>query len=128
MIVGIGIDTVEISRIQKAVEKEAFQVRVFGEKELEMLDLSRKNKRCYEMAAGNFAGKEAVSKAFGCGISGVNLNEIQILRMSNGKPYVELLGDAKEKAKSLGIDAIHVTITNTDLVATTMVIAERLSE
>ena len=119
MIIGIGNDIAEIERIKKACEKEAFLRRVYTEKERE----SSKNKAPY--LAGCFSVKEAVSKAFGTGIRGFELYEIEVLRDNHGKPYVNLFGQAKDMAQKLGIDIFHVTITNTSQFAFSTVIAER---
>ena len=68
MIIGIGTDIIEINRIRKAVDKtNGFVEKVFTNKEIEMF--KEKNMR-YEVIAGNFAAKEAISKSFGTGIRG----------------------------------------------------------
>lgn len=88
MIIGIGTDIIEISRIRKAVEKtNGFLEKVFTIKEIEMF--KDKNMRM-EVIAGNFAAKEAISKSFGTGIRGFSLKEIEVLRDELGKPIVFL--------------------------------------
>lgn len=119
MIVGIGTDLVEIERVKKACKKSVFFTRCFSVREQELIqdNMSR--------AAGNWAVKEAVGKSFGTGISGFGLNEIEVLRNHNGKPYVELTGSAKLLMDKLQINTIHVSITNTDTYALAYVISER---
>lgn len=86
MIIGIGTDIIEIDRIKKAVEKtNGFIEKLFTVKEIEMF--KSKNMRI-EVIAGNFAAKEAISKAFGTGIRGFSLREIEVLRDDLGKPIV----------------------------------------
>ena len=122
MIIGIGIDLIEIERIKKACAKEAFLLRSFTLCERECI-----NDRP-ERAAGNFAVKEAVSKAMGTGFRGMSLNEIEVLRDSLGKPYVNLYGRAAEKAEAMGIRRWHISITNTKTLATAYVIGEGVGE
>ena len=118
MIIGIGTDLVEIERVVKACEKEAFLLRSFTSEEILMIE---KDKR---KAADNFAVKEAVSKMFGTGFRGITLTEIEVLRDSLGKPYVNLYGNAKKIEMELGIQKIHVSITNTKDLAEAFVVGE----
>lgn len=118
MIIGIGTDMVEIERVVKACEKEAFLLRAFSIKEQKMIA------RSIAKAADNFVVKEAVAKMFGTGFRGIKLNEIEVLRDSLGKPYVNLYGTAKEKAKELRVKRIHVSITNTKELASAFVVGE----
>ena len=118
MIIGIGTDLNEIERVKKACAKEAFLLRSFTLNE----------RKCiagrFERAAGNFAVKEAVSKAMGTGFRGMSLNEIEVLRDSLGKPYVNLYGRAAERAETMGIRRWHISITNTKTLAAANVIVE----
>lgn len=107
MIIGIGNDLIEIERVRKACEKEAFLRRFFTEKELELY-------RAKEVSlAGNFAVKEAVAKSFGTGFRGFEVIDIEVLRDELGKPYVNLYGGAREMFVKLGASNVHVSITNT---------------
>lgn len=119
MIVGIGVDSISISRVQKAMEREHFTRRVFTENELSQMDPKRRR------AASDFAGKEAVVKVFGTGFVGVEAGEIAILRDEKGAPYVELHGKARKLAEQMGIDKWQISITNTEDVATAFVIGSR---
>lgn len=118
MIVGIGTDMVEIERVVKACEKEAFLLRVFSIKEQQLIAGS------ITKAASNFAVKEAVVKLFGTGFRGVKPNEIEVLRDSLGKPYVNLCGAAKKMAEQLQVKQIHVSITNTRELVSAFVVGE----
>ena len=53
--------------------------------------------------ASDFAGKEAVVKAFGTGFAGIDACEVEILRRESGAPYVTLYGAARKKAEEMGI-------------------------
>lgn len=118
MILGIGTDMIEIERIRKACEKEAFLVRTYTEKEC------RQARGSASKFAGNFAIKEAVAKTLGTGFRTFMPIDIEVLRDKLGKPYVVLYGGAKEKAEELGIQRIHVTITNTEVYAVGFAVGE----
>lgn len=99
MILGVGCDIIEISRIEKAMKKENFLTHCFTEREIEYF--KSKQNRAESIAAG-FAAKEAVSKALGTGVSGFSLTDIEILHQENGRPYVNLTGGAAKIAHELG--------------------------
>lgn len=99
MIIGVGCDIIEISRIEKAMERENFLTHCFTDREIEYFN--SKHNPTQSIAAG-FAAKEAVSKALGTGISGFSLTDIEILHHENGKPYVNLTGGAARIADNLG--------------------------
>ena len=118
MIVGIGTDLIEIDRVKKACEKEAFFTRCFTKREQEAF------REKPVSLAGNFAVKEAVSKLFGTGFTGFGPEHIEVLRDPAGKPTVALLGPAKELADALGIQRIFVSITNTKEYAMAVAVGE----
>lgn len=118
MIVGIGVDMVEIQRIKKACEKEAFLLRYFTSGEIKIIASS------LARIAGNFAVKEAVVKAFGTGFGKVSPEEIEVLRDPLGKPYVVLYGQARISAHELGISRFHVSLTDTKELVQAFVVAE----
>lgn len=107
MILGIGVDAVEISRVQKCCERERFQNRIFTAAEIEQFD--KKKVR----AASDFAAKEAVVKVLGTGFSGCFPNDVEVLRDEQGAPFVNLHRGAKVIAKDRGITSIKISITNT---------------
>lgn len=118
MILGIGIDLIETERIKKACKKEAFLIRYFTLEERTLI------KKRPETAAGNFAVKEAVVKAFHTGFRGISPEEIEVLRDDFGCPFVRLYGGAKSRAEFMGIEKIHVSVTNTKMYAAAYVVAE----
>lgn len=113
----VGIDSVDISRIEKSLEIQGFLTKLFSESE-RVLFMEKRMKP--ETVAGNFAAKEAFSKALGTGLRGFSLNEVSVLRDGLGAPYIELCGRAKELAKGL---KFTVSITHTETTATATVIA-----
>ncbi|MCM1246066.1 MAG: holo-ACP synthase [Roseburia sp.] len=112
MIIGVGVDSVEISRVQHSCERSHFTERIFTKEEIAQFD--RRKVR----AASDFAGKEAVVKVFGTGFAGCQPAEIEILRDDKGAPYVKLYGGARKIAEELGIKTIKISITNTSDTAT----------
>ncbi len=114
----VGIDSVEISRIDGLNNKDSFISRVFSESERE--EFSKRGFKSEHIAAA-FAAKEAFSKALGTGLSGFSLNEVSLLHESTGKPYLRLSGAAKKLADEKGL-SFDVSITHTSLVATAVVI------
>lgn len=118
MIVGIGTDMIEISRIEKACQKQRFVQNIYTKQEWKLCMDSPSR------AAGNFAVKEAVVKVFGTGFTGIKPVEIEVLREKNGKPYINLYGMALQKQKELFIQKFHVSITNTKQYALAYVIGE----
>ena len=118
MITGIGTDLVEIARVQKAIGRSAFLEKVYTERERELIAVRPVR------AAGNFAVKESVVKAFGTGFRTISAIDIEVLRDELGKPYVVLHGPAKEQAESSNILQIHVSISNTKEYAVSYVVME----
>ena len=92
LLVGIGIDIIEIERIRGTMERQgrAFVERLFNEKECAYCDQHDDSAIRY---AGHFAAKEAVVKAFGHGIP---WKEIEIVHNAEGKPHAEVGGEAVE--------------------------------
>lgn len=118
MITGVGVDLIEIDRVTQAYQKEGFKLRYFTQPEIELIQKDHKK------AADNFAVKEAVSKMLGTGFREFWPIDIEVLRNEEGKPYVNLYGNAAELAKSQGITAIHVSISNTKEFANAFVVGE----
>ncbi len=115
MIIGIGIDIVELARISRAVEKQPrFVSRILTENEQTRFEaLSQKRK--IEFLAGRFAVKEAFAKAVGTGIGkDVGFLDIEVLADENGKPII----------KSPSPHHVHVAISHSDAYAVAQVIIE----
>ena len=116
----IGIDIIEVARIQEAIERwgERFLRRIYTEPELSIC-----KKRPWRLAA-RFAGKEAVMKTLGTGIRGISWKEIEILAEPSGKPLVQLYGKAQDKANDLGLDKLAISLSDSKEYAIAFVIGE----
>lgn len=101
MFSGIGNDIIEIDRIKKALERPGFRERVFTEKEVAEI-ISKGDKT--ESYAGKFAAKEAVAKAFGTGVRGFDLRDLEVLGDELGKPVVYLGENLRERYKNHKIE------------------------
>ena len=83
---GIGIDIVEMERMEQLVDNEKFVDRVLTPKEKALMDQHHGVRR-KEFLAGRYACKEAFSKAYGTGIGEVEFQALEILRNEKGAPY-----------------------------------------
>ncbi|MFA5389413.1 MAG: holo-ACP synthase [Candidatus Omnitrophota bacterium] len=113
MIIGTGIDIIEVSRIKKALDLwgDRFLDRVFTRKEL---SYANKKKFSHENLAARFACKEAVLKAFGDTRVGIRLKNIEILNDPKGKPEVTLHREAKEFFARYKLDKVIVSMSHTN--------------
>jgi len=104
----IGIDIIEIARIEKAIARwgEGFLQRVYTKPELKLY-----RKKPSSLAA-RFAGKEAVIKALGTQTKGISWKEIEILSDPSGKPLVHLYGKAQNQANGLGLDNLAISLSH----------------
>lgn len=110
MILGIGTDIIEISRVAKVVSQTpSFREKVFTENENQYF--KKKNDKA-ETIAGLFAAKEAVSKALGTGFRAFEPKDIEIHHNELGCPQVTLFNGAKELGEKLGALSVHVTISH----------------
>jgi len=123
MIRGVGLDVVEVPRVERVIARwgEAFLGRVFTAAELHHVGSSPS---VAQRLAGRFAAKEAVMKALGTGWRGVAWREIEIGTDDLGNPSVRLTGRAAEAASRQGIGAWAVSISHTRELATAVAIAE----
>lgn len=110
MIIGVGIDIVEISRIQAAIKRRAFIERVFTPAEQTYCE-SRGVQGAASYAA-RFAAKEAVLKALGTGLRGGTWQDVEIKNNSLGRPLVQLLGYYQDLAAQIGVQEIHLSVTH----------------
>lgn len=86
----VGIDLVEVARMEKSLQNPRFLTRVFGDSERRLFTGRHRTER----AAANFAAKEAFAKALGTGVRGFSLREVEVLRDGQGAPYLHLSGNA----------------------------------
>lgn len=115
MIYGLGVDITDIPRIARAQQKNTnFARKVLGDEEYARWQtLSGKAADAY--LAGRFSAKEAYSKAWGTGLGGVALHDVQVLSDAAGRPV--LTGGPHE-------GPAHVSISHTDALVMTEVILE----
>lgn len=114
-----GIDLIEITRIQSALDRhgERFLGRVFTPAEV------AECRGRAEALAVRFAAKEATVKALGTGIGPVSWREVETLHHRSGEPYLVLHGRAEQVAKSLGLTQWAVSLSHSKEMATAVVVA-----
>jgi holo-[acyl-carrier protein] synthase len=121
MIVGIGVDIVEVERLEKAVTRfgNRFLNRVFTEQEI-AYSMS-KTHSCQKLAS-RFAAKEAAFKALGTGVT--NWKEAETTIEPSGKPNLKLHGQAAAHARSLGVVRSRISASDTEHHAVAVVVLE----
>jgi len=125
MIVGLGIDIVEVDRIESAIRRygQRFLQRVFTAAEIEYCQ-SKAN--AFERFAGRFAAKEAAMKAIGTGWRrGVRWRDFEVVREPSGRPSIRFSGVAAGFAERLGTTRALLSITHTSAQAIAQVILEQ---
>jgi holo-[acyl-carrier protein] synthase len=111
-IVGIGTDIVECLRIGRMLEQhgELFLNRVYTPREIRYCQA---RKHATEHFAGRWAAKEAIMKCLGTGWSkGLGWTDMEIRNDPQGKPHVLLRGAARDRAQSLSIGAVLISISH----------------
>ena len=121
MIIGTGVDMVEISRIKKMYDKRPQRSleKIFGELEKEYILVKTPP---YPHMAVRFCAKEAFSKALGTGIGRMSLPEFQVVNNSRGKPEAKITGRANEILQELGGKSVHISLSHTKELAIAYVI------
>jgi holo-[acyl-carrier protein] synthase len=116
----IGIDIIEIARIQEAVNHwgEDFFHRVYTDSEV------RQCRKSPSSLTARFAGKEAVIKALGIKSKGISWREIEILSQPSGKTLVRIYGRAQAEAASLGINEFIISLSHSKESAIAFVVGE----
>ena len=124
MILGIGIDMIEVSRVIEKIDKnKGFKEKVFSEHEVTYCE-SKKNKN--ENYAARFAAKEAFLKATGLGLMlGHQLSDIEVVNDDLGKPSFYLKGDFKTKSVEHHWNKIHLSLSHLKNIACAVVIIEQ---
>lgn len=118
MIVGVGVDIVDIARFERAMQRTPkLGQRLFTSAESDLPVSS---------LAGRFAAKEALVKAFG-GSGGMSFHDMVIVKDELGAPSFELHGPAQDLADSKNIGRIHLSISHDANAAIAFVVAEAVS-
>jgi len=124
MIRGIGIDLVDIGRIERAVERwgQRFMERIFCPEEIA---LCLKRARPASCLALRFAAKEAFAKALGLGIrSGLTWRDIEVVNDEFGRPGLRLKTRAQELLGSMGAERAWLSLSDESTIAAAMVVLE----
>lgn len=124
MVLGLGSDLIEITRIARSIERygSRFLERVYTPAEIAYCQQKR---NAAESFAARFAAKEAGAKALGTGIShGVAWPEIEVRREPSGKPTLHWSGRAKSRADRLGVCRTSVSLTHSRDMAMAVVVVE----
>lgn len=123
MIAGLGIDIIEVKRVEKLCDRdEKFLVKVFTKTEIEYC---RKFKNGSQNFAGRFAVKEAFLKAMGTGwTNGLKFSEIETVNNKLGKPEIFFHGKTKEIFEARNYKIAHVSIAHLKDYATAVVVIE----
>ena len=111
-VVGIGVDTIEIARIERLVLRfgQTFLNRVFTAREQIYCEGKRGRSACY---AARFAAKEAVLKALGTGLSGCRWTDVEVVvRPGGGSPSVVLSGGAAAVARERRVSGVLVSLSH----------------
>jgi len=122
MITGIGIDMIEVKRMERWLDKSSLLKRYFNPQEI-TLAFSRKKSAAQTLAA-RFAAKEAFGKALGTGLAGIELKDIIVINSDNGKPDIKLTGTAENKFEKSGANKVHLSITHERENAIAMIVLE----
>ena len=124
MIKGIGTDLVAIKRIEDIFQRhgQRFADKILGERELS--DLSNSSNPVNFLAT-RFASKEAVTKAFGTGLSqGMRWQDIQLDHHASGQPKVVLSGQAQKHLEQIGALSVHISLSDDNGMVCAFVVVE----
>ncbi|OQX83893.1 hypothetical protein B6D60_09935 [candidate division KSB1 bacterium 4484_87] len=125
MIIGIGVDIVNVSRLKASVERfgDRFLKRVFTARELQDC-LGNANQ--FEKLAARFAAKEAVVKAIGIGLrNGITWQDVEVRNDGMGKPEIHSYGKCKQMLHVLSVSRMHVSLSHDTDTAIAMIVLEK---
>lgn len=118
MIVGVGVDVVDVDRFSRYLERTpGLLTRLFTEAERDLPPAS---------LAARFAAKEAVAKALGAPV-GLRWLDCTVHRGDDGRPHLGVTGTVAARAAELGVDTFHLSLSHDAGIASAMVVAERRS-
>ena len=124
MITGIGIDLIEVERVEASHQKfgERFLKRILHPNEIAY---ALSHARPGPFLAARFAAKEAASKALGCGIgASLGWQDMEVCKKDSGEPYIVWHGKGLETLAARGGTTTHLSISHTEKHATAIVVVE----
>ena len=124
MIVGIGVDQVEVARMEALLARwpQRARGRLFTDRERSTCEERVRAAECY---AARFAAKEAFLKALGTGLGrGIGWREVEVATPAPGRPRLRLHGTARRRLREAGGRTVHVSFTHEAGSATAFVILE----
>jgi holo-[acyl-carrier protein] synthase len=116
MIVGIGVDVVDVARLERALRRTprlAFRLFAQGERDLPVASL-----------AARFAAKEAAAKAIGAP-PGLVWTDVEVRQDDSGRPSLAVSGTVARAARALGVERWHLSLSHDAGVSVAMVVAEK---
>ena len=123
MIVGIGIDVVEVARVEAMWSKYGmrFASRILAQEELTTFPAAAAS-----YLASRFAAKEAAVKALGTGFAqGITMKQIAVVSGARGAPELAFYGTALERSNELGAARTHLSLSHERSTAVAVVILEK---
>jgi holo-[acyl-carrier protein] synthase len=115
MIVGVGIDVVDVERFEQTLERTpGLRDRLFTEEERALPINS---------LAARFAAKEALAKALGAPV-GLQWHDATVRRGDDGRPHLVVSGTVEARAEALGVHAMHVSLSHDAGIASAVVVVE----
>lgn len=115
MILGVGIDVVDVARFEQALERTpTLRERLFTEQE---------RSRPLSSLAARFAAKEALAKALGAP-QGMHWHDAEVVSEVSGNPQFEIRGSVRAQADTLGVRSVHVSLSHDAGIASAMVVLE----
>jgi len=125
MIYAVGTDLVEISRIEKIIERwrGRFIQKVYSEEEIRYCSAKAHSAQHF---AARFAAKEAFLKGVGLGMAGgVGFRDVEVINRAQGKPELQFHGRAREMVYRDGITECHISLSHTDRYAVAFIVLEK---
>ena len=119
MIIGIGVDIVQVNRMERWIGNTKLLERYFGKEEI-----SSTRKTSTQTLAARFAAKEAFGKALGSGLANLSLKDIMVISQDNGKPELKLFGTAAKALEKSGAVKVHISLSHERDYAIAMIVLE----
>lgn len=115
MIVGVGIDVVDVARFAETLERTPnLSDRLFTEAE---------RARSVASQAARFAAKEALAKALGAP-AGLHWQDAEVVTSADGRPWLEVSGTVAKRCTALGVETIHLSLSHDAGIASAVVVLE----